>query len=92
MKGVSPVIKTCTGMFHISRCTKRCRVCTVCIGPLDTALYCTLNSTMRPLTSLQGVSPSHWTEMEEELLAVAIKLSRTAVESARDNTQNLNYT
>ena len=64
MKGVSPVSETSTGMFHISDRTECDRVCT---GPLGSALYCTLNSTMRPLTSLQGVSLSHWTEMEEEL-------------------------
>ena len=63
MKEVSPVSETSNGMFHISgiECDR------VCIGPLGSALYCTLNSTMRPLTSLQGVSLSHWTEMEEEL-------------------------
>ena len=64
MKGVSPVSETSTGRYHISDCTECDRVCT---GPLGSALYCTLNSTMRPLTSLQGVSLSHWTEMEEEL-------------------------
>ena len=63
MKGDSPVSETSTGMFHISgiECDR------VCTGPLGSALYCTLTSTMRPLTSLQGVSLSHWTEMEEEL-------------------------
>ena len=61
MKGVSPVSETSTGMFHTLDSV------TLCIGPLGSALYCTLNSTMRPLTSLQGVSLSHWTEMEEEL-------------------------
>ena len=50
MKGVSPVSETCTGMFHISGCTGCDRVFT---GPLGCALYCTLNSTIRPLISLQ---------------------------------------
>ena len=61
MKGVSSVSKTSTGVFHTPDFV------TLWTGPLGSALYCTLNSTMRPLTSLQGVSPSHWTEMEEEL-------------------------
>ena len=64
MKGVSPVSETSTGMFRISGSTESDRVC---IGPLGSTLYCTLNSTMRPLISLQGSSLSHWTEMEEEL-------------------------
>ena len=61
MKGVSPVSEICTGMFHSPDFV------TFCTGPLGSALYCTLYSTMRPLISLHGVSLSHWTEMEEEL-------------------------
>ena len=63
MKGVSPVSETSTGMFHIAGCTESDRVCT---GSLGSALYSTLYFTMGPLTSLHGVSPFHWTEMEEE--------------------------
>ena len=61
MKGVSPVSETSTGMFHTPDFV------TFCSEPLGSALYCTLNSTMRPLIYLHGVSLFHWTEMEEEL-------------------------
>ena len=64
MKGVSPVSETATDVFHVSGCTAGDRVCT---GSLGSAVYCILYCTMRPLISLQGVSLSHWTEMEEEL-------------------------
>ena len=86
MKGVSLNSEIPTDVFHSSGCTAGDTVCT---GPLGSALYCTLYCTMRPLTSLQGSSLSHWTEMEEELRAVAIKLTRAAVEPVGEITQKL---
>ena len=46
--------------------------------PPDWALYCTLYFTMRPLTSLHGERPLHWTEMTVELRAAADTLPGAA--------------